>query len=162
MIGHKKYRGKSKNLGDLNLPKEQMQKKENEENKETEIYSSKKPLWISDVKKALKLFPLSTNINEFEKIEDMMNQDSNDIVINQEKHPFYSTIKKMIYSFGDVKEPNKLTIIKVSNFVNEYISLLIKIIQECEYKKIIEHFYKEEKPMELKCSDVTLIFARGE
>ena len=145
MIGHKKYRGKSKNLGDLNLPKEQMQKKENEENKETEIYSSKKPLWISDVKKALKLFPLSTNINEFEKIEDMMNQDSNDIVINQEKHPFYSTIKKMIYSFGDVKEPNKLTIIKISNFVNEYISLLIKIIQECEYKKIIEYFYKEEK-----------------
>ena len=145
MIGHKKYRGKSKNLGDLNLPKEQIQKKENEENKETEIYSSKKPLWISDVKKALKLFPLSTNINEFEKIEDMMNQDSNDIVINQEKHPFYSTIKKMIYSFGDVKEPNKLTIIKVSNFVNEYISLLIKIIQECEYKKIIEYFYKEEK-----------------
>ena len=145
MIGHKKYRGKSKNLGDLNLPKEQIQKKDNEENKETEIYSSKKPLWISDVKKALKLFPLSTNINEFEKIEDMMNQDSNDIVINQEKHPFYSTIKKMIYSFGDVKEPNKLTIIKVSNFVNEYISLLIKIIQECEYKKIIEYFYKEEK-----------------
>ena len=90
MIGHKKYRGKSKNLGDLNLPKEKIQKKENEENKETEIYSSKKPLWISDVKKALKLFPLSTNINEFEKIEDMMNQDSNDIVINQEKQPFYS------------------------------------------------------------------------
>ena len=24
------------------------------------------------------------------------------------------------------------------------------------------HFYEEEKPMELKCSDITLIFARGE
>lgn len=24
------------------------------------------------------------------------------------------------------------------------------------------HFYKEEKPMELKCNDITLIFARGE
>ena len=51
----------------------------------------------------------------------------------------------MIYSFGDVKEPNKLTIIKISNFVNKYISLLIKIIQECDFKKIIEYFYKEEK-----------------
>lgn len=24
------------------------------------------------------------------------------------------------------------------------------------------HFYKEEKPMELKCNDITLIFVRGE
>ena len=51
----------------------------------------------------------------------------------------------MIYSFDDVKEPNKLTIIKLSNFVNKYVSLLIKIIQECDFKNIIEYFYKVEK-----------------
>ena len=51
----------------------------------------------------------------------------------------------MIYFFDDVKEPNKLTIIKLSNFVNKYVSLLIKIIQECDFKNIIEYFYKVEK-----------------
>ena len=136
MIGHKRKHGKFQDNEDLNLI---------EEIKENEMSSSKKPLWISEVKNSLKLFPSSTNILEFEKIEDLMNKDGDDILINQESHPFYTTIKKMIYSFGDVKEPNKLTIIKISNFVNKYISLLIKIIQECDFKKIIEYFYKEEK-----------------
>ena len=126
------------------LSNENIEKNE-EEIKVNEIFSSKKPLWISEVKSALKLFPSSTNILEFEKIEDIMNKDTDDILINQENHPFYTTIKKMVYSFGDVKEPNKLTIIKISNFVNKYISYLIKIIQECDFKKIIEYFYKEEK-----------------
>ena len=118
---------------------------EKEEEKEKEIYSSNKPLWIQEVKKSIKFFPLSTNELEFEKIEDIMDQDNNDTIINHEKHPFYSTIKKMMYSFGDVKEPNKNTIIKISNFVNNYIYLLIQIIQECDYKKIIEYLYKPEK-----------------
>ena len=118
---------------------------EKEEEKEKEIYSSNKPLWIQEVKKSIKFFPLSTNELEFEKIEDIMDQDNNDTIINHEEHPFYSTIKKMMYSFGDVKEPNKNTIIKISNFVNNYIYLLIQIIQECDYKKIIEYLYKPEK-----------------
>ena len=143
MIGQKRNREKSENNEELLLSNENVEKNEEEEIKENEIFSSKKPLWISEVKNALKLFPSSTNILEFEKIEDIMNKDTDDILINQENHPFYTTIKKMVYSFGDVKEPNKLTIIKISNFVNKYISYLIKIIQECDFKKIIEYFYKE-------------------
>ena len=145
MIGQKRNREKSENNEELLLSNENIEKNEEEEIKENEIFSSKKPLWISEVKNALKLFPSSTNILEFEKIEDIMNKGTDDILINQENHPFYTTIKKMVYSFGDVKEPNKLTIIKISNFVNKYISYLIKIIQECDFKKIIEYFYKEEK-----------------
>ena len=145
MIGHKRSHVKNKGKDEMMLSNGNTEKKENEKKNEYELCSSKKPLWISDVKNALKLFPSSTNILEFEKIEDLLNQDNDDITINQENHPFYATIKKMIYSFGDVKEPNKLTIIKVSNFVNKYISLLIKIILECDYKKIIDYFYKDEK-----------------
>ena len=141
MIGHKRKHGKSKNDEDLILSNDNIM----EEQKDIEMSSSKKPLWIPEVKNSLKLFPSSTNILEFEKIEELMNKDGDDILINQENHPFYTTIKKMIYSFGDVKEPNKLTIIKISNFVNKYVSLLIKIIQECDFKKIIEYFYKAEK-----------------
>lgn len=110
-----------------------------------EIYSSKKPLWIQEVKKSIQFFPLSTNELEFEKIEDIMNQDNNDTLINHDEYPYYSTIKKMMYSFGDVKEPNKKTIIRISDFINKYICLLIQIIQECDYKKIIEYLYKQEK-----------------
>ena len=117
----------------------------NEKEEQTELCSSNKPLWIQDVKKSIQYFPLSINEIEFEKIEDIMNEDNNESVINHEEYPFYSTIKKIMYSFGDVKEPNKKTIIKISNFINNYISLLIQIIQECDYKKIIEYLYKVEK-----------------
>ena len=120
---------------------------ENSEKKEEEkeIYTSKKPLWIQDVKKSIQYFPLSINELEFEKIEDIMNEENNDSIINHEEHPYYSTIRKIMYAFGDVKDPNKKTIIKISNFINTYISLLIQIIQECDYKKIIEYFFKAEK-----------------
>lgn len=140
MIGQKRNRGNKKNIEELNKEQNELDGK-----KENILFSSKKPLWVSEVKNALKLFPSSTNELEFEKIDDIMNQDIEETIINQENHPFYTTIKKMIYSFGDVKEPNKYTIIKISNFINKYISLLIKIVQECEFKKIIECFYKEEK-----------------
>ena len=50
-----------------------------------------------------------------------------------------------MYSFGDVKEPNKKTIVAILNFINNYINLLIQIMQECDYKKIIEYLYKQEK-----------------
>ena len=143
MIGQKRNREKTQNINELLPTQEIKEKEEMKETKENIILSSKKPLWVYEVKNALKLFPSSTNELEFEKIEDLMNLEETSI--NQENHPFYSTIKKMIYSFGDVKEPNKLTVIKISNFVNKYISLLIKIVQECEFKKIIECFYKEEK-----------------
>ena len=116
-----------------------------EKEEEKEIYTSNKPLWIQDVKKSIQFFPLSINELEFEKIEDIMNQENNDSLINHEDYPFYSTLRKIMYSFGDVKDPNKKTIIKISNFVNTYITLLIQIIQECDYKKIIEYLFKAEK-----------------
>ena len=145
MIGQKRTRGGKSQA--LNQNKNKSLKENTEKNLkiENEIYSSKKPLWISEVKNALKLFPSSINELEFEKIDDMMNQDIDESIINSERYPFFNTIKKMIYSFGDVKEPNKLTIIKISEFIKEYISLIIKIIQECEFKKIMELLYKDEK-----------------
>ena len=145
MIGQKRKHEKTKNINESLSSKEMNDQNESKEIKENIIFSSKKPLWVTEVKKALKLFPSSTNELEFEKIEDIMNQDTEETLINQENHPFYSTIKKMVYSFGDVKEPNKITVIKISNFINKYISLLIKIVKECEFKKIVECFYKEEK-----------------
>ena len=145
MIGQKRNREITQN-NDIPLSSQEIKEKnETEEIKDKIIFSSKKPLWVSEVKNALKLFPSSTNEIEFEKIEDIINQDIEETLINQENYPYYATIKKMIYSFGDVKEPNKITVIKISNFVNKYITLLIKIVQECEFKKIIECFYKEEK-----------------
>ena len=143
MIGHKRKGDKEIEIKNENNEK---LSEEKEEEKEKEIYSSKKPLWIQDVKNSLKYYPLSINELEFEKIEDIMNQDTNnDIVINHEEYPYYTTLKKIMYSFGDVKEPNKNTILKLSTFINSYISLLIQIIQECDYKKIIEYLFKAEK-----------------
>lgn len=140
MIGQKRKGDKI-----VEISKDKHEKIIDEKEEKKEIYSSKKPLWIQEVKKSIQFFPLSTNELEFEKIEDIMNQDNNDTLINHDEYPYYSTVKKMMYSFGDVKEPNKKTIIRISNFINEYICLLIQIIQECDYKKIIEYLYKPEK-----------------
>ena len=143
MIGHKRKGDKINEI--LNENNESLNEEKKEEKEVKEIYASNKPLWIQDVKKSIKYFPLSINELEFEKIEDIMNQDNNEYNINYEEYPFFTTLKKIMYSFGDVKNPNEKTIIKISNFINNYISLLIKIIQECDFKKIIEHLYKSEK-----------------
>ena len=140
MIGHKRKGDKINEIINENNENLNEEKKE-----EKEIYASNKPLWIQDVKKSIQYFPLSINELEFEKIEDIMNQDNSEYNINHEEYPFFTTLKKIMYSFGDVKNPNEKTIVKISTFINNYISLLIQIIQECDYKKIIEHLYKAEK-----------------
>ena len=140
MIGKKR---KGENL--TNILNENNENLNEEKKEEKEIYASNKPLWIQDVKKSIQYFPLSINELEFEKIEDIMNQDNSEYNINHEEYPFFTTLKKIMYSFGDVKNPNEKTIVKISTFINNYISLLIQIIQECDYKKIIEHLYKAEK-----------------
>ena len=141
MIGNKRKGDKLEeiiNEDNINIIEEKAEE-------EKEIYISNKPLWIQDVKNSFKYFPLSIKELEFEKIEDMMNHEYIDSTIYKEDYPFYSTIKKVIYSFGDVREPNKKTILKISTFIDNYISLLIQIIQECDYKKIIEYLYRKEK-----------------
>ena len=146
MIGQKRNSDKINEIINEKNNKKFLNEKEEEKEKEKEIYLSNKPLWIQEVKKSINCFPLSINELEFEKIEEIMNKDdNNETIINYEEYPFYSTIKKIMYSFGDVKEPNKKTIIKISNFINNYISLIVQIIQECDFKKIIDYFYKEEK-----------------
>ena len=153
MIGHKRKGDEileiSNDKNDKNENNEEIiNEKEEEKEKEKEIYKSNKPLWNQEVKKSIHLFGLSTNELELEKIEDIMDEQENkdnETVINQNEYPFYSTIKKMMYSFGDVKEPNKKTIVAILNFVNNYLNLLIQIMQECDYKKIIEYLYKPEK-----------------
>ena len=146
MIGQKRKGDKINEIINEKNNKNFLNEKEEEKEKEKEIYLSNKPLWIQEVKKSINCFPLSINELEFEKIEEIMNKDdNNETIINYEEYPFYSTIKKIMYSFGDVKEPNKKTIIKISNFINNYISLIVQIIQECDFKKIIDYFYKEEK-----------------
>ncbi len=114
----------------------------------------------SRCKNSIKFFPLSINELEFGKIEDIMNHENNDTTINQEYYPFYSTIKKVMYSFGDLREPNKKTILKISTFINNYISLLIQIIQEYDYKKIIEYFIEQKKKnwIQLKNLNIGLFF----
>ena len=61
MIGQKRTRGGKSQA--LNQNKNKSLKENTEKNLkiENEIYSSKKPLWISEVKNALKLFPSSIN-----------------------------------------------------------------------------------------------------
>jgi hypothetical protein len=61
-----------------------------------------------------------------------------------EEYPYYQTIKKLLYAFGDCYKNNPRTIIYMHDFVKKWLILIIKIISECEFKKIMEHLYSYE------------------
>lgn len=61
-----------------------------------------------------------------------------------EEYPYYQTIKKLLYAFGDCYKNNPRTIVYMHDFVKKWLILIIKIISECEFKKIMEHLYSYE------------------
>lgn len=111
----------------------------------SETILSNKPLWISDVKASLSsFFPSSMSQSSFEQIKDIMNQENSKDNIDQSEYPYYTTIKKIMYSFGDTNNPNPNTVIYMHKFIQKFILNFVKLISECEYKKIIEHFFSYE------------------
>lgn len=61
-----------------------------------------------------------------------------------EEYPYYQTIKKLLYAFGDCYKNNPRTTIYMHDFAKKWLILIIKIITECEFKKIMEHLYSYE------------------
>ena len=119
---------------------------ENEDIEKIEIKTpnSNKPLWIHEVKYSLNsLFPSSLKPNDFEKINDLMVQD-NESDIDKEELIYFSSIKKIMFAFGDTFNSNNKTILYMENFIREFLINLGKILNECDFKKIIEHFFNYE------------------
>ena len=119
---------------------------ENEEIEKIEIKTpnSNKPLWIHEVKYSLNsLFPSSLKPNDFEEINDLMIQD-NESDIDKEELIYFSSIKKIMFAFGDTFNSNNKTILYMENFIREFLINLGKILNECDFKKIIEHFFNYE------------------
>ena len=107
--------------------------------------ASNKPLWISDVKESLSnLFPSVINQTNFEQIKDIMSKENIKDNIDQNEYPYYASIRKIMYSFGDTSEPNSDTAMYMHDFIKQFIKNFAKLINECEYKKIIEHFFSYE------------------
>lgn len=61
-----------------------------------------------------------------------------------EEYPYYQTIKKLLYAFGDCYKNNPRTIIFMHDFVKKWLILILRIISECEFKKIMDHLYSCE------------------
>jgi hypothetical protein len=61
-----------------------------------------------------------------------------------EEYPYFQTVKKLLYAFGDCFKNNPRTIKYLHDFVKKWLILIIKIISDCEFKKIMEHLYSYE------------------
>ena len=63
---------------------------------------------------------------------------------NNSEYPYYTTIKKIMYAFGDTYNNNEHTIIHIHNFIKTFSSHLLTIMKECDFKKTIEHLFPSE------------------
>ena len=119
-------------------------KEEELEKNEIKTPNSNKPLWIHDVKYSLNsLFPSSLKENDFEEINNLMvKEDESDI--DKEDIIYFNSIKKIMFAFGDTFNSSNKTILFMENFIREFLINLAKILNECDFKKIIEHFFNYE------------------
>lgn len=60
------------------------------------------------------------------------------------KYPFYNTIKKIMYAFGDCYDTNHDSVLQMDDFINHFLIELNEIVLKCDYKKIINHFFSYE------------------
>lgn len=125
----------------------------NSGNKQKVVYS-KKPLWIEDTKvthselipnidiKDVKFYLLN---NKFENSNDILKQDESDeIFFDPNQYPYFHTIKKLLYAFGDYYKNNQRTVIYIHDFMRKWLISLARIVNECEFKKVLEHLYSYE------------------
>ena len=124
--------------------------KRHEDDSDDKIVSNK-PLWVNDVKKTFDmLFETNSNKVSFDYIKDAMvdtNETSNAKQLSKDSnndYPYYTTIKKIMYAFGDTYNNNEQTIIHVHNFMKTFSTHLLSILKECDFKKTIEHLFPSE------------------
>ena len=119
-------------------------KEEELEKNEIKTPNSNKPLWIHEVKYSLNsLFPSSLKENDFEEINNLMvKEDESDI--DKEDIIYFNSIKKIMFAFGDTFNSSNKKILFMENFIREFLINLAKILNECDFKKIIEHFFNYE------------------
>ncbi|MCQ2816134.1 MAG: hypothetical protein MJ252_02600 [archaeon] len=108
------------------------------------VPNSNKPLWIPEVKSIVETcYPSSFNFNEIEDMKELISPefDENYSITD---YPYFNSIKKIMYSFGDTSEPNQVSVKVMHDFMKEFIINFSKIITECDFKKIVEHFFTFE------------------
>lgn len=117
----------------------------NKPNNNNSIITSNKPLWISDVSQSVKkIFPNPIEAKEFEQIKDLMQAETSAELFDNSEYPYYQTIKKIMYAFGDNYCNNQDTVIYMHDFIKKYLLYLNQIFIECDFKKIIDHFFSYE------------------
>jgi hypothetical protein len=128
--------------------KNSLRKERRDPPKENIISNSKKPLWNEEVKKTcMELIP-NCSLNEIEQTKDILMQEcssyKDEILIDHEEYPYFMTVKKLLYAFGDCYKNNTRTILFIHDFAKKFLIQLAKIITDCDFKKVLEHLYSYE------------------
>jgi hypothetical protein len=74
----------------------------------------------------------------------LMEDGENEYYFDPEEYPYYHTIKKLLYAFGDTLKNNHRTIIFFHDFLRRWLTSIAKVITECEFKKVLDHLYSYE------------------
>jgi hypothetical protein len=115
------------------------------ENLTVSLSKSKKPLWIDVVKKTCESIIPEVDMRDLEITKDILvKEDSEDLFVSPEDYPYYTTIKKLQYAFGDVYKTSQRTVIYLHEFLKRFLITLAKILNECDFKKTFEHLYSYE------------------
>ena len=125
------------------------------------IPESNKPLWVNSVKEICKEIIPKIDIKEVIKIinvqleyakNELIKQNESELDFLQgENNPYLNTMKKLMYAFGDMYKNDTKSVIYLNNFLKKWYKInknrfiiLIKILLDCEFKKIIEHLFSHE------------------
>ena len=110
----------------------------------------KKPFWIDNVKIIHKKYFPDINLKEMESdiFEDRsvgINYQTTDNKCGSLiSNPFYTGIKKLLYAFGDLRNSDNETVNFVQKQTKNFFINMIKIINKCDYDKVIPYLFEKE------------------
>jgi len=82
-------------------------------------------------------------IKELEHAKDLIKDEYTELQ-DTDEYPFYQTIKKLLYAFGDESDSDPNTVVFMHDFLKKWLINLMRILNECEVKKVLEHLYSFE------------------
>src|SRR5437870_1592547 len=111
------------------------------------IKYSNKPLWVDTVKSTFKSTVGNFNLDSLEDSSlyylHFSKDKNNDESLDAEAYPLYFMISRLLYVYGDTKNSLESTIVSTHEYLNKWFYSLLKLIRECDYKKLFTMLFKK-------------------
>lgn len=113
---------------------------------------SSRPLWNEQANQMIrKVLGNSFELQDYDYInQSLTNLNGSNFLLDEfnmfvhDEYPFVSGIKRLLFAYGDYIEPSLVTIKYVHDIVNKWFILLLRILDKCDFQRIIFHLYSRE------------------